>query len=72
VTLGDALRSANVRFDMAGLHFGHGSDNSYDEAAFLILHTLNLPLDALEPHLDRRLTSDEISRVLTVLDRRID
>jgi ribosomal protein L3 glutamine methyltransferase len=71
VTLGDALRTAMVRFDKAGLHFGHGSDNSYDEAAFLILHTLNLPLDALEPHLNRRLTSDEISRVLAVLDRRI-
>lgn len=71
MTLGDALRTAMVRFDKAGLHFGHGSDNSYDEAAFLILHTLNLPLDALEPHLNRRLTSDEISRVLAVLDRRI-
>jgi ribosomal protein L3 glutamine methyltransferase len=72
VTLGAILHDAVRLFEKAGLHFGHGSDNAYDEAAFLILHTLNLPLDALEPHLDHRLTADQVSRVIAVLDRRIN
>ncbi len=45
------------RFNEAGLFFGHGSASAYDEAAYLILHTLHLPLDRLEPFLDARLTT---------------
>ena len=48
----DLLRYAVSRFGAAGLSFGHGSDNAYDEAAYLILHTLALPLDRLEPFLN--------------------
>ena len=43
-TVRDVLRFAVSRFNEAGLAFGHGSDNAHDEAAYLILHTLNLPL----------------------------
>ena len=50
-TVRDMLRFAVSRFNEAGLAFGHGSDNAHDEAAYLILHTLNLPLDLLEPYL---------------------
>jgi ribosomal protein L3 glutamine methyltransferase len=70
-TLRDLLRFAVSRFTEAGLAFGHGSDNAYDEAAYLILHTLHLPLDRLEPFLDARLTEGEIERVLRVLQRRV-
>jgi len=70
VTLRDLLRLAVSRFNGAALHFGHGTDNAYDEAAFLILHTLHLPLDRLEPFLDARLTSREIGSVLRVIERR--
>ena len=54
-TVRDILRFAVSRFNDAGLFFGHGSDNAHDEAAYLILHTLNLPLDTLEPYLDAKL-----------------
>ena len=43
-TIRDVLRFAISRFNDAGLHFGHGSASAYDEAAYLILHTLHLPL----------------------------
>ena len=66
----DILRFAVSRFNDAGLFFGHGSDNAHDEAAYLILHTLNLPLDTLEPYLDAKLLQSEKEEVLAVLERR--
>ena len=55
-TVRDHLRFAVSRFNQAKLFFGHGSSNAYDEAAYLILHMLHLPLDRLDPFLDARLT----------------
>ncbi len=71
VTLRDFLRYAVSRFNEAGLAFGHGTDNAYDEAVYLNLHTLHLPLARLEPFLDARLTTQERRKVLDVIARRI-
>lgn len=71
-TVRDLLRFAISRFNEAGLAFGHGSVNAYDEAAYLILHALHLPLDTLEPFLDARLLPEEIGKVLKLLGRRIN
>ncbi|WP_300454660.1 50S ribosomal protein L3 N(5)-glutamine methyltransferase [Accumulibacter sp.] len=71
-TLRDLLRFAVSRFNEAQLFFGHGCDNAWDEAAYLLLHTLHLPLDRLEPFLDARLTRDERTEVLRLVGRRID
>lgn len=70
-TLRDLMRFAVSRFNEADLFFGHGTDNAWDEAAYLLLHTLHLPLDRLEPFMDARLTSDERAAVLGIIDRRI-
>lgn len=70
ITVRDWLRFAVSRFNEAGLFFGHGSDNAFDEAAYLILHTLHLPLDRLEPFLDASLTHIEAAQVQTILSRR--
>jgi ribosomal protein L3 glutamine methyltransferase len=59
------------RFNEAKLFFGHGSDNAFDEAAYLILHTLHLPLDRLEPFLDASLTHGESEEVQAVIERRV-
>jgi ribosomal protein L3 glutamine methyltransferase len=67
----DLLRFAVSRFQEAGLSFGHGTHNAYDEAAYLILHTLRLPLDRLEPFLDARLLPDEVQAVLAALSLRV-
>src|SRR3569623_2903155 len=69
-TVCDLLRYAVTRFNTANLFFGHGNSNAFDEAAYLILHTLKLPLDRLDPFLDARLLPDEIDAVLQVIERR--
>jgi len=71
ITLRDWLRFAVSRFNESKLFFGHGSDNAFDEAAYLILHTLHLPLDRLDPFLDASLTQDEAEEVKTVIERRV-
>ncbi len=71
ITLRDLLRYAVSRFNEGGLFFGHGNDNAWDEAVYLLLHTLHLPLDRLEPFLDARLTASERDAVLAVIDRRV-
>ena len=70
-TIRDLLRFAVSQFNEAKLAFGHGSHNAYDEAAYLILHTLHLPLDTLEPFLDARLTTSEIETVIKMFERRV-
>jgi len=69
-TVRDLLRYAVTRFNGAKLFFGHGSDSAFDEAAYLILHTLKLPLDKLEPFLDAHLLPNETTAVLQVIERR--
>jgi ribosomal protein L3 glutamine methyltransferase len=69
-TFRDLLRFSVSRFNEAGLFFGHGSSNAYDEAAYLILHTLHLPPDQMETFLDAHLTNMEVSQVLGIVKRR--
>lgn len=70
-TVRDWLRFAVSRFQQAKLFFGHGSSDAYDEAAYLILHTLHLPLDKLEPFLDAHLTTSEQTELLNIIQRRV-
>ena len=70
-TLRDLMRFAVSRFTEAKLFFGHGTDNAWDEAAYLLLHTLHLPIDRLDPFMDARLTSDERALALAMVERRI-
>jgi len=70
-TVRDWLRFAVTRFNEAGLSFGHGTTNARDEAAYLILHTLKLPLDRLDPFLDKTLSAKEIAAVKQMLRGRI-
>ncbi len=71
-TVRDCLRFTVSRFNEAKLFFGHGSSDAYDEAAYLILHTLHLPLDRLEPFLDAALTHQEMLGVLNVIEQRVE
>ncbi len=71
-SLRDWLRYAVTRFGEARLAFGHGTTNAYDEAAYLLLHALHLPLDRLEPFLDARLTQPERLQLAQLLERRVD
>ena len=71
-TVRDWLRFTVTRFNEAGLSFGHGTTNARDEAAYLILHTLKLPLDRLDPFLDKTLSAEEIEAVSRMLRRRVE
>lgn len=69
-TLRDLLRYASTRFEHAGLAYGQGTDNARDEAAWLLLWSLRLPPDALDPWLDAQLTAAERRFALSLLERR--
>jgi ribosomal protein L3 glutamine methyltransferase len=59
VTIRDYWRYAISQFSAAKLSFGHGTTTATDDAAFLILDSLDLPIDTLDPFLDARLTKEE-------------
>lgn len=71
LTLRDLLRFAVSRFNAAGLSFGHGTTNALDEAAFLLLEALKLPVDDINPWLEARLTRDERVRLLDLIEARV-
>src|SRR5262245_51706476 len=69
--LPDWLRYAVSQFRAADLSYGHGTSNAVDEAAYLILHTLHLPIDQLEPWLDAHLLLSERQAIAKVIEARI-
>ncbi|MBU0539596.1 MAG: 50S ribosomal protein L3 N(5)-glutamine methyltransferase [Gammaproteobacteria bacterium] len=71
-TIRDYLRWGVSEFGRAGLFFGHGTDNAYDEARVLVSHVLNLPFDFEPDLLDARLVMFEREAILGLLKRRID
>ena len=71
-TLRDWLRYGVTAFTRAGLVYGHGTATALDEAAFLILSTLHLPVDTLQPWLDCRLTRAERQSVAEIFTARIE
>lgn len=75
ITLRDWLRWAVSRFEEAELFYGHGTDNAYDEAVWLLLGALKLPRGGqsgrLEPFLDARLTRAERLRLHNLISQRI-
>jgi ribosomal protein L3 glutamine methyltransferase len=70
-TVRDCFRYAVSRFNAAELAYGHGATNAVDEAAFIVLEGLKLPIDALDPFLDARLTRAERVRLLSLIDARV-
>jgi ribosomal protein L3 glutamine methyltransferase len=70
-TLGEIFRFAVRRFRAARLAYGHGTTNARDEAAFLVLEGLRLPIDRLDPYLDLRPTPAERAHLLALIDARV-
>src|SRR5262245_29619882 len=71
LTVRDWLRYAVSRFNAEQLAFGHGTANALDEAAYLILHTLHLPIDQLDPWLEARLLGGERQALREIIEARI-
>ncbi|MCX2802353.1 50S ribosomal protein L3 N(5)-glutamine methyltransferase [Microbulbifer thermotolerans] len=71
-TVLDYIRWGASRFSEAGLYFGHGTDNAWDEAVALVMHRLHLPLDSKPEVLHARLTMEERREVMAILERRVE
>jgi ribosomal protein L3 glutamine methyltransferase len=65
------IESEAARLTQAGLFFGHGTTNAFDEAAWLALWRLQLPLDALDEHAARELSKAERAAIAALVDERI-
>jgi ribosomal protein L3 glutamine methyltransferase len=72
MTLVELVVAASERLKRAGVSFGHGTGNAFDEAAWLVTWSLGLPLDALETKGKRLVTAEEQSKVDALLARRIE
>jgi ribosomal protein L3 glutamine methyltransferase len=70
-TIRDWLRFTVSQFEESGIFFGHGTDNSYDEAVWLILSALHLPHDTLNNFLDAVITESERKHLAHLIEQRI-
>lgn len=70
-TLRDLLRWALTQFYQANLHFGHGTDNAWDEALYLVLSALHLPPDTRPEILDAKLLLSERQTIFNLIEKRI-
>ena len=71
MTLIDFITAQTARLKQAGVSFGHGTTNAFDEAAWLVLWALGMPLDALEQHAKRELTAEEAAKAEALVTQRI-
>ncbi len=72
MTLLAVITREAARLKKAGVSFGHGTANAFDEAAWLVLWSLGMDLDALELHAKRELSADEEAKAVTLVTHRIE
>jgi ribosomal protein L3 glutamine methyltransferase len=72
MTLIDLITAQAARLKAAGVSFGHGTGNAFDEAAWLVLWALGMPLDALEDHARDELVADAVAKAEALVSRRIE
>jgi ribosomal protein L3 glutamine methyltransferase len=71
LTVRDFVRYGVSRFTAAELSYGHGTTTAFDEAVFMVLEGLRLPIDQLDPYLDARLTTPERQKLADLLHTRV-
>jgi ribosomal protein L3 glutamine methyltransferase len=71
VKLIETLERQSARLTQAGVSFGHGTTNAFDEAAWLVLWKLGLPLDELDSVAERELTASEAAAIDALIEQRI-
>ncbi len=71
LTIRDWIRYAVSQFEASDVFYGHGTDNAYDEAVWLIMSGLHLPMDTLNNFLDARITADERIKLANFIEQRI-
>lgn len=71
MTLIDLITAQSARLKQAGVWFGHGTANSFDESAWLVLWALGLPFESLEQHTERQVSATEQAKAIALVDERI-
>lgn len=71
MTLIELIEQAAVRLDAAQVGYGHGTTNAFDEAAWLVMWRLGLPIDTLDEHEQRTVSEDEQAHAQALIDERI-
>lgn len=71
MTLIELVERSSARLQQAGVCFGHGTTNAFDEAAWLVLWRLRLPLDDLDGVAARPVTPAELAAVDALVEQRI-
>ncbi len=71
MTLIELIERTSARLDQAGVSFGHGTSNAFDEAVWLALWRLGLPLDDLDGVAPRTLDAAEVASITALIDERI-
>ena len=71
MTLIELIEAQAARLDQAGVCFGHGTSNSFDEAAWLVLWQLGQPLDALDDVANNPVTPAQQVEAAALVDERI-
>lgn len=69
-TIRDWLRYAVSQFETSDIFYGHGTNNSYDEAVWLIMSGLHLPTETLGNFLDATITKDERKHLAYLIEQR--
>jgi len=72
MTLIDLITAQSARLKQAGVSFGHGTGNAFDEAAWLVLWALGMDLDALEAKAQQPLTPAEQAKAEALVTKRIE
>jgi ribosomal protein L3 glutamine methyltransferase len=71
MTLIELIEQSAAKLDAAGVGYGHGTTNAFDEAAWLALWSMGLPLDCLESQENRHISDVDIEKFAILLDKRI-
>ena len=70
--LSQAIKAAETALIEAQVYFGHGTDNAWDEAVFLVLGACGMPLDTQQDELQKLLTEEQLLRINDWLAKRIE
>ena len=71
VTVEQILTEGQLLFETSDLYFGHGTDNAWDEAVFLVFYALDLPPDADRSVLNQQLTDIQCKAIHQLFEQRI-
>lgn len=71
-TIGEMLEYGQMLFENSDIYFGHGTDNAWDEAVYLLSSVLNLPPNADRSLLDNSVSDNDQEKITALFHRRID